>query len=166
MIIPGFSQVIRRSLLGYSKLHPRSLDVYCPTDSMPHDQWFVFLASVFGSISYLPDQLAQYRQHDQNTSGWLPSRPLMYAAHSIRHARFYARSLSIAIANRLQLLAELKCQYPDDGRIDAAIDHYQAIQERVELRRKLYTAPSASGRVRSSLWSRRAPTRTRLRPSE
>lgn len=148
-IVPGFSQVLRRSLLRYSDLHARSLDVYCPTEGMPHDQWFLFLASVFGSIAYVPDRLAHYRQHDLNCSGWLPSRPLAYAFHSMKHARYYARSASIAVANRLSLLTDLKRPDLDSDKVNAAITHYLAVKQYAELRMRLYTSKSLRKRTRS-----------------
>jgi hypothetical protein len=118
---------------------------------MPHDQWFVFLASVFGSVAYLPNRLAQYRQHGANCSGWLPSRPLAYAVHGVTHARYYARSASTAVTNRLSLLAELK-QRPECANTDkvlAAIEHYLAIQRYAELRNRLYESKSLRRRTQS-----------------
>ena len=164
-IIPGFSQVFRRSLLRYSHLHDQSVDVYCPSEVMPHDQWFLFLASVLGTAAYLPERLAQYRQHRANSSGWLPSRPLAYAFHSVTHARYYARSASAAVENRLSLLAHMRQHSAgtEADRISSAVEHYLSVQRYAELRNRLYESKSLRRRVQSivSLVKARAYTHRR-----
>jgi glycosyltransferase involved in cell wall biosynthesis len=162
-VVPGFSQMFHRSLLRYSDLHDRSVDVYSATERMPHDQWFVFLASVFGSVAYLPGRLAQYRQHRTNCSGWLPSRPLSYAVHSVTHARRYAVSASAAVASRLSLLDELRDRSDDADKIRAAIDHYLAVKRYTDLRLQIYASKSLKRRARSiaSLIKDRAYTQAR-----
>lgn len=164
IIVPGFSQMFRRSLLCYSDMYDRSIDIYSAADRMPHDQWFVFLASVFGSVAYLPDHLAQYRQHRSNSSGWLPSRPLAYAVHSVTHARRYAAFACAAVTNRLSLLDELRDRSTDSGRIEAAIEHYRAVKRYADLRLQLYTSRSLRRRVHSvaSLIKDRAYSRSRF----
>jgi len=163
-IVPGFSQMFRRSLLRNLGLYDQSIDIYCPTERMPHDQWFLFMASLFGSIVYVPDRLAQYRQHGSNSSGWLPSRPLAYALHSVTHARYYAQAALIAVDNRLSLLTAIKRQ-SDGPQIQAAIEHYSAVKRYAELRRQLYTSKSLRRRARSiiSLVRQRAYTEQRTR---
>ena len=164
-IVPGFSQVFRRSLLSYLSLYEHSVDVYCPSEKMPHDQWFLFLASVFGTVAYVPDRLALYRQHGRNSSGWLPSAPLAYAVHSVTHARYYANAASLGIANRLSMLTELRRQRHELERVNAAIDHYLAVKRYTELRMQLYTSKSLRNRAYSifSLVRDRAYTQPRTR---
>jgi glycosyltransferase involved in cell wall biosynthesis len=164
-IVPGFSQVFRRSLLSYLDLYEHSVDIYCPAEKMPHDQWFLFLASLFGSIAYVPDRLALYRQHRQNCSGWLPSAPLAYAIHSVTHARYYANAASLAVANRLSMLTELRRQRHDLENVNAAIDHYLAVKRYTELRMRLYASKSLRNRAYSifSLVRDRAYTQPRTR---
>jgi hypothetical protein len=164
-IVPGFSQVFRRSLLQHVDLHDQSVDMYCTTEPMPHDQWFLFVASLLGSIVYVPDRLAQYRQHGLNCSGWLPSRPLAYALHSVTHARYYAQSALIAVENRLSLLTQLQRERHEPEKIQAAVDHYLAIKRYAELRMQLYTSKSLRRRARSivSLLKDRAYTESRAK---
>lgn len=71
----GFTQLFRRSLLAFSDLWEMSLDQWHAGERLAHDQWFHFLASVLGKIVYLPEELAQYRQHDSNVFGWARQRP-------------------------------------------------------------------------------------------
>ncbi len=73
----GFTQIFRRSLLDMSPLWPLSADHKEPgrDERMAHDQWFFFLASVFGSIVRVDEALVGYRQHGANSYGWTgPSR--------------------------------------------------------------------------------------------
>ena len=124
-IVPGFSQVIRRSLLRYSNLHNRSLDMFDLEEHMPHDQWFLFLASALGKISYVAEPLALYRQHGSNTSGWLPAKPLAFAVHNIAYASYYVRSSYNSLRNRIELLQAMKSGLPTSqhSEIDAVLAH-------------------------------------------
>jgi glycosyltransferase involved in cell wall biosynthesis len=65
----GFTQVFRRSLLMFSHLNADSTDHNVPDQALAHDQWFFFLASVFGKIAYLDQDFVDYRQHDRNVFG-------------------------------------------------------------------------------------------------
>jgi glycosyltransferase involved in cell wall biosynthesis len=149
-IVPGFSQSIRRSLLRYSGLHLDSVDMFSLDDPMPHDQWFLFLASALGKTSYIAEELAFYRQHDRNTSGWLPAKPLAYALHNIAYASYYVRSSHRALLSRIELLRKLKSLLPaaKAGDIDAVITHYQHVIEYVRRRLTLYTEKSVRVRAR------------------
>src|SRR5262249_24012969 len=73
----GFTQLFRRELLEAGRLWDHSLD-HKETrrrEKMAHDQWFFFLAAVFGSIVRVDRSLVRYRQHDSNSYGWqAPSR--------------------------------------------------------------------------------------------
>ncbi len=161
-IVPGFSQVFRRSLLKYSKLHRHSTDVYSAAHRMPHDQWFVFLASVFGSVCYVPDRLTQYRQHRRNCSGWLPTQPIAYALHGLTHASYYAGCAYAATSSILTVLEQIRENDGNTNQIERAIEHYRIIKKHVELRLQFYTSTSLIHRIRSvtSLIRDRAYTRT------
>lgn len=65
----GFSMMFRRRLCDFSDLWPRSVDNLHVKDPMAHDQWLFFLASAFGTIAFIEEPLAGYRQHDANTYG-------------------------------------------------------------------------------------------------
>ena len=149
-IVPGFSQSFRRELLQYSALHRRSADMFEKSEHMPHDQWFLFLASALGEVVFLPSTLAHYRQHDNNTSGWLRAKPIAYALHSIVHASRYVQISSTAIRNRIHLLSRLKkrSQSADKPLLEEAIEHYRDIDSRIRQRLKLYNAKSIGVRLR------------------
>ena len=164
-IVPGNSQMFRRSLLSYLDLYENSIDIYQPNEKMPHDQWFVFLASIFGSIAYVPERLVLYRQHRLNSSGWLPSAPLAYAVHSLTHARYYAHAASLGVANRLSMLTELRRRGHQLDKVNAAIDHYLAMKRYADLRMRLYNSKSLRSRAYSvfSLIRDRAYTKPRTK---
>lgn len=150
MIVPGLTQVIRRSLLAFSDLHDGSLDMFCPTDCMPHDQWFMFLASIFGRTAYVSEDIAHYRQHDSNTSGWLRARRFAFAAHSVSHAHYYARATLAAVDSRIELLTRIRDAKADKDAspVDAALDHYQHLRTHAERRLNLYSSRSLRSRMR------------------
>lgn len=66
----GFTQSFRRSLLPFTPLWTAHCSELPANKQIPHDQWFFFLAAAFGKTVYLPEVLASYRQHSQNTFGW------------------------------------------------------------------------------------------------
>ncbi len=65
----GFTQVFRRSIVELSRFWPDSLDHNATGEPMAHDQWYFFIASVFGSIVYHHEPLVAYVQHGSNTYG-------------------------------------------------------------------------------------------------
>ena len=65
----GFTQVFRRSIVELSRFWPDSLDHNATGEPMAHDQWYFFIASVFGSIGYYHEPLVAYVQHGSNTYG-------------------------------------------------------------------------------------------------
>lgn len=149
-VVPGFAQVIRRSLLRYSHLHRESLDIFNMNERMPHDQWFLFLASALGKAVYLSELFAGYRLHGMNTSGWLPAKPIAFALHNIAHASYYVRSSYKGLQNRIRLLEKLKSTLPvEQGKsIDEVLDHHARISEHVQRRLNLYMEKSFRVRLR------------------
>jgi glycosyltransferase involved in cell wall biosynthesis len=65
----GFSMLFRRELLALSDLWPRSVDNLNGHQRMAHDQWLFFLACALGTIAFIDEPLAGYRQHGANTYG-------------------------------------------------------------------------------------------------
>jgi glycosyltransferase involved in cell wall biosynthesis len=59
-VAPGHGMAFRRTLIPY--LAPMS-------DYWIHDQWIFLLASIIGKVSYVPDTLTYYRQHDKQSFG-------------------------------------------------------------------------------------------------
>lgn len=65
----GFTQMFRQSLMGFEAFWPQSVDQNQEGELLAHDQWYLLLASALGSIVYLPDVFADYRQHGANAYG-------------------------------------------------------------------------------------------------
>jgi glycosyltransferase involved in cell wall biosynthesis len=150
-IIPGHAQVIRRSLVRLTPLHHHSLDPYCTTELMPHDQWCPFWASVLGTVIYIPECLAQYRQHGANLSGWPHIGWIAYVVDHISNAAKYVSGESLGARNRLELLRRCRdILHPDEmARIDSAISYYQGVSKRCEQRLAVYVRPTWHGRAKA-----------------
>jgi len=150
-IIPGHAQVVRRSLVRFTSLHRHSIDPYCTTEPMPHDQWYPFWASVLGTITYIPECLAQYRQHGANLSGWPHIGWIAYVLDHISNAEKYVSGESLGARNRLELLRRCVGQlHPDEmARVESAISYYQALSKRSDQRLAVYDNPTWRGRARA-----------------
>lgn len=148
-IVPGFTQVIRRSLVDYNSLQQHSIDMFELHEEMPHDQWYLFLASVLGKVRYVANPLASYRLHGDNVSGWLPAKPLAYALHCIAHANFYVRASHKAMLNRIKLLEELRSDLPMQAEhLSRVLDHYAHVTNYVRRRLELYSERSFMVRIK------------------
>jgi glycosyltransferase involved in cell wall biosynthesis len=150
LIIPGFAQVVRQSLLRFTPLHAGSIDPYALGEPMPHDHWYLFWASVLGRIVYIPNTVAQYRQHDANESGW-PAHYLAYALDHLRNAEQYVAGNALGVTNRLDLLQRCHNLLQDDeqARVDAAIRYYEVLEANSELRTKVYRNKTLTDRMRA-----------------
>jgi glycosyltransferase involved in cell wall biosynthesis len=71
---PGFSIVFRPALLHPLSWLPVVGDFHDMNRPMTHDLWVAFLAGTVGSRVFLPNLLAVYRQHANNTCGAVDER--------------------------------------------------------------------------------------------
>lgn len=144
-LVPGFTQVFRRTLMEYSFLHPASIDAYWPAEQLAHDQWYLFLASLFGCIVQVSRPLVRFRQHGANAFGWSnESRLVPEPGYVLRNEGFIA-----AARNRSELLRRLQSlSTPEEqSRARAAIAYYDALHERLTGRRSVYDSPSLAARA-------------------
>jgi rhamnosyltransferase len=150
-IVPGHTQLVRRSLLRFTRLHSFSIDPYDPDWPMPHDQWFLFWASVLGKIVYLPQCLAQYRLHGTNASGWPYINRYAYVRHHLANAITYVHGEACAAENRLKLLqncpALLTSEEP--AKVDDAIAYCERLRDRSAMRCDVYDSKTLIGRIRA-----------------
>jgi hypothetical protein len=65
----GFTQTFHRSLLPATELWHTVEDYFREDTAMGHGVFFFLLASGLGSVCYLDEALAEYRQHGRNTMG-------------------------------------------------------------------------------------------------
>jgi hypothetical protein len=59
----GFTMLIDRRLTQFSPLWTQSIDLNDGHSNEGHDQWYCFLAGVFGAVLYVDEPLAKYRRH-------------------------------------------------------------------------------------------------------
>lgn len=131
----GFTQLFRRRLLEAGRLWDRSFDhkEIRRREKMAHDQWFFFLAAVFGSIVRIDRPLVRYRQHDSNSYGWqAPSRLATMVSRlwpSLRGRAEQYAALEMGATSRAAILAQLASSMAEeDWRLRAergAQDYHQ-----------------------------------------
>lgn len=68
---PGFTMMVKRSVVEAFSYSARPRDLWEPERGLAHDRWICFLASILGSVYVLDEELARYRQHQDNASGWM-----------------------------------------------------------------------------------------------
>jgi hypothetical protein len=153
MFALGFTQIFRRSLNQFDRLWEGSVDQNGDGEPLAHDQWYFFLASVIGTIVYLPDVLADYRQHGGNAYGWrsVVSTLLSRTAEETKDAcRAIERRLDAAEkrATILQKAAE-EGEGPSKSRRQQGTDKYRVFAELYRQRAAMYQAHSfrESGRT-------------------
>jgi glycosyltransferase involved in cell wall biosynthesis len=138
----GFTQIFRRSLVDFTDLWATSVDTNSDGNRMAHDQWYFFLASVFGLIRYLDAPLADYRQHGNNTYGWhqehtfLSRIPLWFEDRSTVYER-----CRLAAQSQQSILRSAASRLEGTWRSRGlqAAQTYQLLVDLYDLRAKLYT---------------------------
>jgi glycosyltransferase involved in cell wall biosynthesis len=147
----GFTQLFRRRLLEAGCLWDRSLDhkETRSREKMAHDQWFFFLAAVFGSIGRIDQPLVRYRQHDSNSYGWqAPSRLAVIASRlwpSLRGRAEQYAALEMGAASRAAILAQLATGLAEDDwrlRAERGAQDYHQLAALYRERRRIYGSPS------------------------
>jgi hypothetical protein len=123
---------------------------------MAHDQWFFFLAFVFGSIVHLDQHLATYRQHGRNAYGWWRApRSLTGKTHlafaSLRGRAKQLASFETATRARAAILEQSNRGMTDLWRERAAraSDRYRCLADLYGGRRQLYASINTSDRARA-----------------
>lgn len=149
----GFTQTFRRELLGFQDLWERSIDASTPAVRQPmtHDQWYLFVASVFGRVGWIAPPLADYRQHGRNTLGWSPPPT---AGRRLRlwledRSAVYSRC-SEAAARRAELLDTASTRVEDPGwraRAVTAGIRYRALAALYASRHQVYVASNLFRRL-------------------
>jgi len=112
---PGLTQVFRRSLCALDWLWPLSVDHTAPGERLAHDRWYFFLASVLGTIRYVPERLVDYRQHEANTygmSGLAPQRLRRWRGE-LATAGEAVDLRATAAANRAALIEQIGAAMPE-----------------------------------------------------
>ena len=151
----GFTQMFRRSLLGFEDLWPFSSDQNDEGERLAHDQWYFLLASALGLIVYLPDLLADYRQHATNTYGASWFRILAPQLTELWHATHECNQRLGAAESRVSILRHLSKRLSGKlrQRANEAVDWYDQLTALIRARGELY---------RGRDWEQRASALKRL----
>ena len=148
----GFTEVFHRSILKFSHLREMSLDYNDLRAPLAHDQWVFFIASVFGSIVYIDNALATYRQHGGNLFGWHPplefftTLPYLLSSPSRRLDAFQQAYRRFA-----QILEKTRHDLTDTWEQHAAVGaaRYRFLADLFAARKRLYTSAILAERVKA-----------------
>ena len=137
----GFTQLMRRNLCSYNAFWKLSSDQNDPKQHLAHDQYYMFLSSVLGRISYIQEPLADYRQHGKNLFGVKDTSEKGSSMHqrlAIKSDEF--RRCSLSAASRSSVLREVSAA--SDGKIAnrsvRGRDLYENLSSLYALRASLY----------------------------
>jgi glycosyltransferase involved in cell wall biosynthesis len=142
----GFTEVFRRSLLRLSDLWPSSLDKSAGSRPSAHDQWFFFLASVFGKTSYLEEPLVAYVQHKNNAVGWKKRQLAEMVRNRADEVSVYAEAAESRAAI-LKMVATYDLEGAWKERATEAADYYLGLSHLFALRSTLHTAANFYDRL-------------------
>jgi glycosyltransferase involved in cell wall biosynthesis len=150
----GFTQMFRRTMVQFSALWQYSLDHNHPDQPMAHDQWFFFLASVFGQIAYVDEPLAAYVQHGDNAFGW---RATMQPLRKVISALWNPADQYSCRAKYVESLIDILHRASGDlasewrERADAAVEKYAKLSKIYQARSTIYKSPRLRDRLRAFL---------------
>ncbi|WP_271299574.1 glycosyltransferase family 2 protein [Sphingomonas sp. CV7422] len=143
----GFTCTIDRRLLHLIDPAMRPHDLIEYERPMSHDRWFYLVAGLFGSLCYIDEPLALYRQHGANVFGRTRTTKLHGLAKAVRKYPAYIRQRGRIAAETASLLARVRDAIASPE-FDGAAERWSGVAE-------FYA-------VREAVFSQRAPL-TRLR---
>ena len=152
----GLTQVFRAELRNYDELWSTSLNhVHLEDEPLSHDQWYYFLAQMFGSIEFVPESLVRYRQHASNTVG-AAQLPVASGAWQRLRRKFRLdphqdRLKAKAALRRAEVLNQVALR-TEEGRAARCIkvaNCYTSLAARHQRRHDAYRATSLSRRAGS-----------------
>jgi hypothetical protein len=130
----GLAMVFSSRLLDLDDGSPRPTAVGWPEGQMVHDEWIYFLATATGSVTFLTESLALYRQHGENLAGatedqagaWAAiQRQTRKAALNPEHLLARQARLAHEYAVALDRLATRPLERPERDRIEASAAFYR-----------------------------------------
>ena len=145
----GFTLVFSRYLMSFDALWPGSSDFLPVHQREAHDQWYFFLASSLGTIVYIDQPLALYRQHGKNSYGW-KKNPLWkkiwteFSSTSIAEIK----SHEVCAGYRAYMFEQIQNEMSDvrKSRAAAAAAGYRKLESRYRKRRQIYAATNVFSR--------------------
>lgn len=151
----GFAMLFRRRLIAFSDLWEKSVDNLYADQRMAHDQWLFFLACALGTIAFVDEPLAGYRQHGNNTYGIDRPPPTRRARfdHWMRVRSQDFAKFVLAAEARAQILEQAcdRLHASERASADLAIGRYRALVRHSGLRAAVYGPAGYAGRLRAWL---------------
>ena len=151
LIIPGFCQVLSGQLVKFARLHAMSIDPLHIDETMAHDQFFFFWASIFGNIQFVPSQLVDYRQHDRNVFGWHRTGRIANAIQDVLITPSFLQSAATGAGNRYELVKKALemdlCDAEQSVMAMKAMTYYEKLAQDLLLRSNLYAKDRVVGRI-------------------
>lgn len=137
----GLTLVFRRELARIVPPARRPAEPGMPDRLLTHDTWFLLVASIFGRVATIDEDLVLYRQHGANASGadalTAPSRENRPAAIAGAH---HARS------RYCREVADMLMGLPN---LEDAIVAYERLARQYATRAAIYDEPSLLSRARA-----------------
>ncbi len=153
---PGFTQTFRRSLLPLFGLRDSTFDMWAPPEALAHDQWVHTLASALGKVSYINEDLVDYRQHASNLFGFKISHPTRIDRIAERLTTFSHYGHIARACERIAEALAAAADYPLDAvlarRSVVAAEFYRDLAGAYADRTETYAAASTLTRLQA--WSR------------
>ena len=166
----GLNQVFHKSLVEFFDLWDLSEDHFYPDERMPHDGFAAFLAHLFGKIVTIKEVLLYYRQHGNNTVGFVPlidyggvARSLLRTVNNIRDRDAGAKKRKFVLeqlrrrfvaATARQTMAEKIVSRLPEGRAQEILPklrYYQNYVRYLAARLLAYEQPTRAQRVAAML---------------
>lgn len=161
----GLTQAFRASLREHDDLWERSRNhIGYEDELLAHDQWYFFLAQIFGRVAFIGEPLIRYRQHGGNAVGAAHYRGVAGISQRLRqqlaHDPRIDRLKYAAALRRSDILEEIgqraEGQVVERARIAAQL--YGSLAARLRRRYHAYVA--------ESLWERAASLARMVRHSD
>jgi glycosyltransferase involved in cell wall biosynthesis len=141
----GFTCTFRRDLLDVIPAECRPFDLIDPSRPLAHDRWVAFLASLYGDIYVVNDQLVEYRVHGGNASGWMQTRrSLAGSLNAARHKFGYNLLKQLLVARDLvRLMGEVMANpsrlrsLPAPHRLIEMLAYWRVFEERCAARHSI-----------------------------
>ena len=146
-VLFGMSTVVRRSIYDYIDWHDRPEHPVDPGYPTSHDTWAWFVATSLGKIFAITDELALYRQHENNSCGVSADRDMGETVKRSRAAgAAHYRRMAMAASGRAEKLRQVSPHAPVQiqRRAVTAAKYYRKLGERLRRRANLYSAATAT----------------------
>jgi hypothetical protein len=143
----GFTCTIDRRLLQWIDPAARPRDLIEYDRPMSHDRWFYLVAGLFGSICYIDEPLASYRQHGGNVFGRTRTTMIGRVRKAVEKYPTYIAQRQRIAADTARLLASVRDGI-ESPNFHTAADRWSQVAAFYAARHAVFSAPSVAARLR------------------